>query len=137
MAIVTREYYLNTYCGEPVAEVDWDRFYKRSVDAINLITHGRVTEENFATLPAWQQNAVKTAICAQIEYFSTYGIDVAVAGRQGAEFTVGKVHVGGGGGSGSGIATGVRSMVSPGAYAQLEQTGLLNPQADVVCVGVW
>lgn len=123
MAIVTLDYYRNCYLGEPIAEADFPRAEAKAERIIAQITHGRAA--NYAALPAWQQEAVREAVCAQVEYYAIYGTDVAVAGRQAGGFTVGKVRVDGAGAS---VALGASSMVCPGAYAALEQTGLLNPQ---------
>lgn len=128
MAIVTSEYYSSTYYGEPVATTEWNRFDARAEQHISQITYGRAAEANFAALPTWQQDAVKTAICAQIEYYVLYGIDLASAGRQSAGFTVGKVRVDGS----SSIPVGAHSVTSPAAFFALEQTGLLNPQVATV-----
>jgi hypothetical protein len=123
MAIVTYAYYTQTYMGETVAETDFPRLEARAERIINQITHGRTA--NFAALPAVFQEPVKTAICAQIEYYALMGEDVAVTGEISNGWTVGRVHVNG---SAKASAVGAASMVCPAAYAALEQTGLLNPQ---------
>ena len=101
----------------------------RAERIIAQITHGRATEQNFAALPAFQQQAVKDAICSQIEYYTLNGVDVSVAGETSSGWTVGKVRVDG---SNKACATGAASMVCPSAYAALEQTGLLNPQVPTL-----
>ncbi len=122
MAIVSYEYYTSTYMGESVSETDFPRYDLRAETIIRNITKGAT--DNYDTMTEGTQEAVKNAICAQIEYFSIYGLEVAVAGRQGGGFTVGKVSVT----NGAGVKTGASSMVCPMAIAFLEQTGLLHPQ---------
>ena len=127
MAIVTYEYYSTEYMGEPIAEADFPRAESKAERLVTQITHGRAA--NFAALPTFQQDAVKTAICSQIEYYGLMGVDVSIAGEMSNGWTVGKVHVNGGNAS---KTTGAASMVAPSAIAALEQTGLLNPQVDTI-----
>lgn len=124
MAIVSYEYYTTSYLGESVSEADFPRYDLRAESIIQNITKGAT--KHFEQMPEDIQDAVKNAICAQIEYFSLYGVDVAVSGRTGGGFTVGKVSVT----NGAQVKTGASSMVCPAALAYLEQTGLLNPQVD-------
>lgn len=131
MAIVTLDYYNETYLGEPIAEADFPRAEAKAERIIAQITHGRATEANFAALPAFQQQAVKDAICAQVEYYSINGTDVSVNGETSSGWTVGKVRVDGGN---KDKATGAASMICAAAVAALEQTGLMNPQ--VLTVGM-
>lgn len=121
MSIVSYEYYTSTYLGESVSQADFPRYDLRAESVIRNITKGQT--DGFDTMPDSMQEAVQNAICAQIEYFSIYGTDVAITGRQGGSFTVGKVSVS----NGAEVKTGASSMVCPLAIAYLEQTGLLNP----------
>lgn len=130
MAIVTYTYYTTEYAGEPIAETDFPRAEAKAERLVNQITHGRAA--NFAALPEFQQQAVKEAICAQVEYYSLMGTDVSVNGETGAGgWTVGKVHVNGTGGSASG-KTGASTMIGAATIAALEQTGLMNPQVPTL-----
>lgn len=129
MAIVTYAYYSDTFLGETIASTDFPRAEMRAERLIAQITHGRATEQSFAALPIFQQNAVKDAICSQIEYYALNGIDVSIAGETSSGWTVGKVRVDG---SNKACATGAASMVCPSALAALEQTGLLNPQVPTL-----
>lgn len=123
MAIVDYEYYCSSYLGEAIAAADFPRAEARAERIITQITHGRAA--NYAALPLFLQQAVKDAICAQIEYYSMNGVDISIAGEQSSGWTVGKVRVDG---SNKACATGAASMVCPSAIAALELTGLLNPQ---------
>lgn len=126
MALVTLEYYTNTYIGEPVATADFPRFDARAEDLVLGLIN--ITEEDFEELSAANQTAVQKAICAQIEYFQEYGIGVATFGKEaGGGFTVGKVSVNEGSSSGG---IGARSMICPAVYVYLERTGLLNPSVS-------
>ena len=128
MAIVTYAYYTQTYKGEAVAETDFPRYEARAERLVSQITHGRAA--NYAALPAFQQEAVQEAICAQIEYYAMYGVEVSISGRTADGWTVGKVRVDKG--AGGSASTGPASMVCPSAIAALEQTGLLNPQVPTL-----
>lgn len=127
MAIVTYDYYTQTYMGETIAATDFPQFEAKAERLITQITHGRAA--HFAALPAFQQAAIQEAICAQIEYYGLMGLDVSIAGETTSGWTVGKVRVDGGSAN---KATGSVTMVSPSAIAALEQTGLLNPQVPTV-----
>lgn len=122
MAVVDYEYYTSTYIGDPaVTEADFPRMEARAEDIINQLIR-------YKDVPAMWQDAYKSAICAQIDYYAIYGIDLAAGGIASAGFTVGKVSVSGPSGAGM---TGAASMVAPAARAYLEQTGLMNPSVPV------
>ena len=131
--MVTEDYYNSTFYGEPVATADFARYEARAAAIINSITRNGyqsrldwLTSKGYLTVAAALTTAYKNAICAQIEYFALYGINIASAGRQSAGFTVGKVSVSDGGR----LPLGKASTVCPSAISELEQTGLLNPQVD-------
>lgn len=128
MAIVDYGYYTATYMGEAIAG-DFPRACARAERLINQITHGRAAQ--YDALPPVLQEAVKTAICAQIEYYALMGIDISVTGETASDWTVGKVSVRSGS-SGAGSVAGASSMVCPAAIAALEQTGLLDPSVPAV-----
>jgi hypothetical protein len=127
MAIVTYSYYTDTYLGEAVASDDFPQMDAKAERLINQITHGRASF--FDALPAFQQQAIKDAICAQIEYYAVMGTDVSINGETSSGWTVGKVRVDGGI---KNKETGAVSMVCAAAIAALEQTGLLNPQVPTL-----
>ena len=133
MAIVEYSYYSDTYLGEPIAVSDFPRAELRAERLITQITHGRAA--NYAALPAFQQSAIRDAICAQVEYYALNGVDISISGETSSGWTVGKVRVDGGN---KNKATGAVSMVCPAALAALEQTGLLNGQVPTVdAPGPW
>ena len=127
MAIVCIDYYNNTYFGEPIAPSEVQRASAKAERAVTQFTHGRAAD--YASLPAFQQAAVRDAICAQIEYYALNGTDVSINGENGGNgWTVGKVHVNGTQGAVSARSAGT-SMICAAAVAALEQSGLMNPQA--------
>lgn len=128
MALVTFEYYADTFLGEPVAADEFPRYELRAEELILSLI--RMNETKAATLTGDTLTAVQKAICAQVEYFQEYGIGVAIYGKEaGGGFTVGKVSVNNG--SSTAAASGARSMIAPAVYVYLEQTGLLNPAVPV------
>lgn len=133
MAIVTETYYTDTFMGVPLSSTEFPQFEAWAARAVALATRNRVSESNFETLPAYIQTAYMDAICYQICYLVEEGLTSALNGVSEKSFTVGKVRVDTGGASAheSGRATSICSA----ALACLEQTGLLNPQVDVL--GRW
>lgn len=128
MAVVDYEYYTSTYIGDPaVTEADFPRMEARAEDIINQLIR-------YKEVPTMWQDAYKSAICAQIDYYSIYGIEAASAGLMENSFTVGKVSVTGGGAA---ARSGGASMIAPQAVAYLEQTGLLNPAVPVAGARGW
>ncbi len=128
MALVTLEYYSDTFLGEPIAADEFPRYELRAEELILSLI--RMNETKAAELPEDTLTAVQKAICAQVEYLQEYGIGVAIYGKEaGGGFTVGKVSVNNG--SSTAAASGARSMIAPAVYVYLEQTGLLNPAVPV------
>lgn len=128
MAVVDYEYYTSTYIGDPaVTEADFPRMEARAEDIINQLIR-------YKEVPTMWQDAYKSAICAQIDYYAVYGIEAASAGLMENSFTVGKVSVTGGSAS---ARSGGASMIAPQAVAYLEQTGLLNPAVPVAGARGW
>ena len=124
MALVTQTFYTDTYYGETIATTDFPKYETRAQDLIlGLI---KKTEAEVLQLPEATRVLVQKAICAEIEYLNEYGLTVSAFGKEaGGGFTVGKVSVHEG--SGAAAASGARSMIAPGVYVYLEQTGLLYP----------
>ena len=131
MAIVTYDYYANTYIGEPIAQAAFPRYDARAEELIARITRGA----SYDDLPPAFQEAYKKAICAQIEYYVLQGINVATeGGNSGDSYTIGKISVGrGGSGESAASASAAYLSVADSVRSILEQTGLLN--RDVVTIG--
>lgn len=124
--IVDSIYYVNEYMGESVPATVFPRYSKRAEEAI--LTY--CGHPDICKLYPFQIAAVKSAICAQIEYYSLNGIGVATTGETGSSYTIGKISVSGG--SGSGNAKASWSMICPAAVASLEQSGLNYPAVPAV-----
>lgn len=120
--LVDIQFYTNNYLGESVPATVFPRYSLRAEQAIMQMC-GRPDVEK---LTDCQVCAIKNAICAQIEYYTTNGISAANAGLTAQEYTIGKIRVSNGGGNQRGNARAGSSMICPAAVAALEQTGLLN-----------
>lgn len=127
MGLVSFEYYSESYLGEPVPVDDFPRYEKRA-EMLVLSTIKRSASQ-VASMPEATREMVEDAICVQIDYLFEYGVGVASYGKEaGGGFTTGKVSVNNG--SSTKAESGAASMIAPGVWVYLEQTGLLNPQVD-------
>lgn len=121
--IVSYSYYTDTFYGLTLDETDYPQYNAWAERMVAAVCRGRVTEMNISSLSETVQTAYKNAVCAQISYFVTFGLETAIAGLSGESFTVGKVSVN----SGSRFPIGKSSMLCPAALSYLEQTNLMNP----------
>ena len=127
MGLVSYSYYKDTYLGEPVSQDDFPRYEKRAEMLVLSVI--KKSTDQAAALPAAVLAMVEDAICVQIDYLYEYGVEVASYGKEaGGGFTTGKVSVNNG--AASRAESGAGSMIAPGVWVYLEQTGLLNPQVD-------
>lgn len=127
-AIVDFAYYTGTYMGTEANEASFPALYAHASRVIGAMTRWQVTEENFATFPAFAQTLYRLAICSQVDFLSINGVE-SLNTTGGVGFTVGKVRVDGYASARTGGA--LSADVSPAAVAYLEQTGLLNPAVPV------
>lgn len=127
-AIVDFAYYTGTYMGTEADQASFPALYAHASRVIGAMTRWQVTEENFATFPAFVQTLYKLALCAQVDALSINGVE-SLSTIGGVGFTVGKVRVDGYASARTGGA--LSADVSPAAVAYLEQTGLLNPAVPV------
>ena len=127
-AIVDFAYYTGTYMGTEANETSFPALYAHASRVIGAMTRWQVTEENFATFPAFVQTLYRLAICSQVDFLSINGVE-SLNTTGGVGFTVGKVRVDGYASARNGGA--LSADVSPAAVAYLEQTGLLNPAVPV------
>lgn len=127
-AIVDFAYYTGTYMGTEANEASFPALYAHASRVIGAMTRWQVTEENFATFPAFVQTLYRLAICSQVDFLSINGVE-SLNTTGGVGFTVGKVRVDGYASARTGGA--LSADVSPAAVAYLEQTGLLNPAIPV------
>jgi len=130
-AIVDFAYYTGTYMGTEANEASFPALYAHASRVIGAMTRWQVTEENFATFPAFVQTLYKLALCAQVDTLAINGVE-SLNTIGGVGFTVGKVRVDGYASARTGGA--MSASVSPAAVAYLEQTGLLYPAVPVVGV---
>lgn len=127
-AIVDFAYYTGTYMGTEANEASFPALNAHASRVIGAMTRWQVTEENFATFPAFVQTLYRLAVCSQVDFLSINGVESLVT-TGGVGFTVGKVRVDGYASARTGGA--LSADVSPAAVAYLEQTGLLNPAVPV------
>lgn len=130
-AIVDFAYYTGTYMGTEADQAAFPALYAHASRVIGAMTRWQVTEENFATFPAFVQTLYKLALCTQVDALSINGVE-SLSTIGGVGFTVGKVRVDANNRAATGGA--LSASVSPAAVAYLEQTGLLNPAVHVVGV---
>lgn len=73
MPYVTREYYDNTFHGEPVDDADFPALLERAEEIVQEMTMFRLTLPAYNTMSQGSQELVQKAICAQIEYLDANG----------------------------------------------------------------
>ena len=130
MALVTLEYYQDTFLGEPVTADEFPRYELRAEELILSLI--RMNETKAAALPEDTLTAVQKAICAQVDALAINGLDsIAVQGSAGGGFTVGKVTVQAKAQAEAKAGT-LSAAISPMAASYLEQTGLMGPQVDTL-----
>jgi hypothetical protein len=130
MAIVTFEYYSETYLGNQATEEDFPILDATAENIIGAMTRWKVDEETISNLPTLTQTLYKKAVCAQVDFFAVNGLDsVNVSAGADNGFTVGKVSVHGR--SGADASGRLSASIAPLVVGYLEQTGLLNPSVPV------
>lgn len=126
--------------GTEADETSFPALSARAEDVIGAMTRWAVTAENLAGYPLCIQTLYKKAICAQTDFFALNGLETAEGGTP-SGFTVGKVSVSGKSGADIVRKGAMADAISPMAILYLEQTGLMNPQADVLpdmpMIGGW
>lgn len=123
MPYVDYDYYSNTYGGTLLTEDNFSIYEQAAEHVIDAVTRYFVRNNGIDTLPPPVLYMFQTAVCAQCDYLFEVGQNAASSGVLGADFTVGKVHVGAG--ALSNLSRG-QTMVAAGAIAALEQSGLLD-----------
>lgn len=122
MPYVDKEYYLNEYGGEPVNESDFPGLRSRAEEIVEEMTRYRVTPISFLALPEHIQEAVKKAVCAQLEYLDANGWSDLDNGCDLQSATLGKFNYSR---ASSGTGSTQQSIYSPRARRILMPTGLL------------
>lgn len=130
MAYITYDQYTTLFGPTPITEDNFPIYAGLASDLIDQITRYSIDAlGGFSQLPSQIQMLVEKAAGAQVLYFSQIGLESVLSGEAGAEFTVGKVHLGGI----NTAQTKSQMMISPLASTYLEQTGLMG--RDVMCLG--
>jgi hypothetical protein len=130
MGVVDYAFYTDVYMGTDADEVSFPALCARACDIIGAVTHG-VDETALSHLPALVQMSFKKAVCAQVDFLASNGMDSLNETATGG-FTVGKVTVHGKANTSGGKLS---ESISPLAIGYLEQTGLMNPA--VPCFEGW
>jgi hypothetical protein len=131
MAIVDWTYYTEVYMGTEATETEFPAIEARAEDVVGAMTRWTVTADTIASLPAFTRTLVKKAICAQIDFLAVNGLD-SVSTTSGVGFTVGKVSVNNKSGEELVHKGTFANSIAPLAQVYLEQTGLMNPQVNVI-----
>lgn len=113
------EYY-KCKCYGKLSEDDFPEYLFNATQAIDNITRYRVKVLGLNKFPDWIQEQFKQALCAQIDYYCEFGLELSLAGNTADSFTVGKVSVS------SGSNKGDESLICPKVITLLECTGLLD-----------
>lgn len=73
MPYITQEYYANAFHGEPVDSTDFPSLCERAQEIIEEMTMYRLTFPVFNKMSELEQERIKKAVCAQIEYLDANG----------------------------------------------------------------
>lgn len=130
-AIVDYAYYYNVYLGQEADQASFPALCARASDIVGAMTRWMITPENFNRYDAIVQEAYRKAICAQVDYLATNGLD-SITGGNDRGWTVGKVSVSGKSGSEIVRKGAMSEYIAPMATLYLEQTGLMNPSVPVI-----
>ena len=129
-AILDFQWYSETFMGSDADETTFPALYAHASRIIGAMTHWRVSEGNFTSLPSFAQTSYRLALCSQIDFLALNGID-SINEVSGSGFTVGKVTVHAKSGSTAGGSGAMSANISPASLLYLEQSGLMNPQVPV------
>ena len=122
MLYVTKEYYKDTYKGESVSDTDFPSLAERAEEIIEEITMYRLTLPGFNEMTQEDQERVKKAICAQIEYLDANGGTDMDNGADMQSVGLGRFNYSKASGS---DGSSRQSIYSPRAQRILMPTGLL------------
>ena len=119
MPYMDQTYYTDTYKGEvvSVSDSDFPIFEQRASELIDNITMQRVAINGLDSYIPFIQEQFKKAVCAQIEYINSNGIEIVNSYGEEQSASLGKFSY-------SGNSGGDQS-ISPMAINYLEITGLL------------
>jgi len=122
MSYVNLTYYLDTYGGdwpEHLTSEDFAKYETRASLVIDSLTGSNIQAQGFENLHQLVQQAIKNAVCAQIEYMLKNGTD-ALHGVQPSS-----VHIGNFIYQVSSASNNGNNGISPEAILHLSSSGLL------------
>lgn len=127
---IDEDYYLNEYKGTPPdPPEDLPKYITRASMVIDMVTRYRIVQIGFDNLQPFQQDLVKQATAAQVEYFViSGGLEEVINGEDAAmrSVTIGKFSYGGGRNSSvSQSTTDLSEIIAPILLQLLAPTGLL------------
>ena len=125
MAYVDFKYYTDTFHGEPVSETGFPALENRAAELIEELTMYRLNEYAFEGMSPAVQDAVKRAVCAEIEYIDANGGSDIDNGEALQSATLGKFSYSSGAMAAGDGSTGGIPVYSPRAKRILASTGLL------------
>lgn len=73
MPYIDKDYYENTFYGEPVDDADFPSLCRRAEEIVEEMTMHRLTKVSYLMMTEAVQNRIKDAVCAQIEYLDANG----------------------------------------------------------------
>lgn len=131
MSYIDKKYYDDEYSGEDIDNEHFERFNKRAEDVVNSLTDYQISKIGFDKLEPLQQELVKKAVCAQIEYFQVEGIEANITGISSAS---GSVSISGFSYSGQASSSRQTSRAAPSCLMYLDDAGLLRERKVKISV---
>lgn len=117
---VDEPYYNGTYGGIEIEDSAFlSKLIKRAERDINVLTQYRITD--FNTLTTFQQNRVKEAVCAQVEYLAENGELSSTVSDSGGSVSIGSYSES----SGSSGSNSNKLLIADSVKGYLWPTGLL------------
>lgn len=124
---VDEPYYNGTYGGIEIEDSAFlSKLIKRAERDINVLTQYRITD--FNTLTTFQQDRVKEAVCAQIEFLAENGELSSTVSDSGGSVSIGSYSES----SGSSGSNGNKLLIADSVKGYLWSTGLLYGGVGVI-----
>lgn len=121
MPYVDKDYYENTFIGEPVDIAEFPSLCLRAEEIIEEMTLYRLSATSFLSMPEEMKKRVKDAVCAQIEYLEANGGSEMDVSNGMSSASLGRFSYSG---SSTGNGSTEQSIFSPRAERILWPTGL-------------
>lgn len=123
MEYVDKTYYDETYEGELLTDVEFQKFNQRSQDIVDSLTNYLIPQIGFDNLKTNVKELIKKSVCAQIEYFKVEGLESNINGVSSSSQSV---SISGFSYSSSQPSSSKQTnRVSPSTLMYLDATGLL------------